>query len=256
MARDIAKTDKFLSTRQARGCLLASSHVDESQRSVHHVFIESCVGRLRERLFAWYRAEAAADRHHTRVQSLTKGMVGLSPNHQLGSHGSETNGLLFFTHSLLAEFSEKILDPHCKLHMTNAVSTLMANHMILKEFRKGMLPTPQTQQFADNWKKHVQAMRALGVAFTPKHHQVAHMVHKLLKYGSPHDWGTWVEEGENHDVAIMGAHAHRSVWTRRLLTEHRAARGVRRRTNRLSKMARVHDIYIYIYIWKMAIWKS
>ena len=199
---------------------------------MHHVFVESCVARLRERLFEWYRSEAIAKRKHTRVQALTNGMVGLSQSHPLGSHGSETNGLLFFTHSLLAEFSERITDAHLKRHMTNAVSALVANHNIIKEFRKGMVPTPQTQQFAENWKRHVHALRALEITFTPKHHQVAHMVHKMMKYGTPHDWGTWVEEGQNHEVAIMGAHAHRSIWTRRLLTEHRAARGVRRRTNR------------------------
>ena len=206
--------------------------VDELQRSVHHVFVESCVLRLREKLFAWYRTEAIAGRNHTRVQNLTAGMVGLSQDHQLGSHGSETNGLLFFTNSLLAEFSGRIMDTHWKLNMTNAIAALVANHNIIKEFRKGMLPTPQTQQFAENWKRHVQALRALDVSFTPKHHQIAHMVHKILKYGSPHDWGTWVEEGDNHEIALMGGHAHRSVWARRLLSEHRVARGVRRRTNR------------------------
>ena len=69
--------------------------VDELQRSVRHVFVESCVLRLREKLFAWYRTEAIAGRNHTRVQNLTAGMVGLSQDHQLGSHGSETNGLFF-----------------------------------------------------------------------------------------------------------------------------------------------------------------
>ena len=206
--------------------------VDELQRSVHHVFVESCVLRLREKLFAWYRTEAIAGRNHTRVQNLTAGMVGLSQDHQLGSHGSETNGLLFFTNSLLAEFSGRIMDTHWKLNMTNAIAALVANHNIIKEFRKGMLPIPQTQQFAENWKRHVQALRALDVSFTPKRHQIAHMVHKILKYGSPHDWGTWVEEGDNHEIALMGGHAHRSVWARRLLSEHRIARGVRRRTSR------------------------
>ena len=206
--------------------------VDASQRAVHHVFIESCVGALREKLFQWYRTEEAAKRKHTRVQLLTVGMVGLSSGHQLGSHGSETNGLLLFTNSLLAEFSARIPDAQWKYHMTNAMSSLVANHHIIKEYRKGMLPIQQTQQFTENWKRHVQSIRALELNFTPKHHQVAHMCNKMLKYGSPHAWGTWVEEGENHEVALMGGHAHRSVWARRLLTEHRVARGVRRRTNR------------------------
>ena len=206
--------------------------VDASQRAVHHVFIESCVGVVRERLFQWYREEEAAHRTHTRVQLLTVGMVGLSSGHQLGSHGSETNGLLLFTNSLLAEFSARIPDAQWRYHATNAMSSLVANHQIIKEYRKGMLPIQKTQQFAENWKRHVQSLRALEINFTPKHHQVAHMVHKMLKYGSPHAWGTWVEEGENHEVALMGGHAHRSVWARRLLTEHRVARGVRRRTNR------------------------
>ena len=197
--------------------------------AVKHVFLRACVDALRGKLFAWYKDEASAGRNHAKVQALTVGMVGESERHLLGSWGAETNGLLFFTRYLLVEFGEKVPDRRLLHHMNSGVTSLISIHDIIKQFPRGPLPLPKIQEFADNWKQHLQACRGLALQFTPKHHQMAHMVRKLIKCGSPHLWGTWREESENHEVAIMAAHSHRSVWAWRVLVEHRLAHGVRRR---------------------------
>ena len=173
-------------------------------------------------------------------------MVGESENHLLGSWGAETNGLLFFTSFLLADVGGRIPDLKLLHHMNSGVTSLISIHNIIKQFRKGSLPLPKVQEFADSWKRHLQACRGLALEFTPKHHQMAHMVRKLMRWGSPHMWGTWSEESENHDIAIMALHSHRSVWARRILVEHRVAHGVRRRRKLCERKMAYIKPFIYI----------
>ena len=87
---------------------------------------------------------------------------------------------------------------------------------------------PQIQEFADEWKTHMQMIKLLGAEQTPKHHQMAHMIRKLLTCGNPHMWSTWKDESENHELGKLALAAHRSVWSWRVLANHRCSYGVRR----------------------------
>ena len=161
------------------------------------------------------------------MQRLTPAMVGEDADHQLGSWGAETNGLLLFTQYLLQRFAEKVTSPTVAGNLTKAVSSMVGVHLLIKEYQKGVMPTKQIQEFVDHWKRHIQAMKALGATLKPKHHQMAHMCVKLLTGGTPHLWGTWVEESENHPIAKLGLRSHRSVWPWRVLGDHWRAFGAR-----------------------------
>ena len=61
-----------------------------------------------------------------------------------------------------------------------------------------------------------------------KHHAMSHLVASMLNFGSPHVWSNWRDEAENKDLARLALRAHRRVWSRRLLVDHRFAYGNKR----------------------------
>ena len=75
---------------------------------------------------------------------------------------------------------------------------------------------------------HLHAMRQLQIEVRAKHHALSHMGHKLLQYGTPALWACWTDEGENKMLAQLALRAHRLVWSRRLITDHRMAYGSRK----------------------------
>ena len=184
-------------------------------------------GRLRNELFAWYDQELAAGRVHSRVQNLTPEMIGTSVRHKLGTWGAETNGLLLFSRSLL-QVHRKALHPSLARSLTKGLEALIGIHTIIKEHTGGHCPVYVAQRFADHVKVHMHAMRALEIPVHAKHHALAHMVHKLLRFGTPALWGCWRDESDNKMLAQLALRAHRTVWSRRLISEHRMAFGTRR----------------------------
>jgi hypothetical protein len=193
----------------------------------HEAFVALCVGRLRDMLWAWYAAETSAGRAHARVQAFTTEMVGYDRDHQLGTWGAETNGILLFCHSLLVAFGGMV-QRDLAGHLRNGLDGLLYIHNVFKEYECGAIPTSVIQGFSDNWKKHLHALRAMDVTFRPKHHAMAHMVRKIIDFGAPSAWGNWTEESDNRFLKALALRAHRTVWARRVLGEHRKAFGTRR----------------------------
>ena len=205
--------------------------LERSSLSTADAFIEVNVDLLKELLFQWYKDEHRQKREHAKLQTLTAAMVGTHSGHALGTWGAETNGQLFFTRWRLSKYQHKLPEDR-SIHLTRGVSSLVSIHESIKAWRKGVPPLEEIQAFADNWKLHMHALRALDIQPRPKHHQMAHMVNLLRTSGAPMMWGTWVEEGENHETGRMAIRAHRAVWAWRVLGDHRAAYGVRRRVRR------------------------
>ena len=69
------------------------------------------VARLRAALFAWYKRDAARGRHHSRVQELTVGMVGVREAPDLRLHAAEMNGFLHFAGELLQAYGSLLPEP-------------------------------------------------------------------------------------------------------------------------------------------------
>ena len=97
---------------------------------------------------------------------------------------------------------------------------------------KGSVPAVAAQNFADAWKKHLHAMRALQVSFKAKHHGMAHVVRKMLTHGAPHVWANWTDEKENLHLARLSLRAHRRVWSQRILVDHKYGFGNKRSRQR------------------------
>lgn len=184
-------------------------------------------GRLRNELFAWYDQELAAGSVHSRVQNLTPEMIGTSSQHKLGTWGAETNGLLFFSRSLL-QVHRHALHHAVANNLAKGIEALIGIHTIIKEHTGGHCPVDVAQRFADHVKVHMHAMRALEIPVRAKHHQLSHMAHKLVRFGTPALWGCWRDESDEQMLAQLALRAHRMVWSRRLISEHRMAFGTRR----------------------------
>ena len=200
--------------------------VDRVLASTTDAFLQSCVLFLKELLFQWYGAEKTAGRDHARVQNLTTGMVGANADHDLGSWGAETNGLLFFTEHLLERYGE-LLEAQQRQRLVRGTSSLLGVHRLIKTYKTGTMPHAQIQEFVDHWKTHMHTMSQVGLQKRVKHHQMAHMLNRLLTDGTPHLWSTWVDESENHLLGQLALRAHRSVWQWKVLATHRRSYGIR-----------------------------
>jgi len=102
---------------------------------------------------------------------------------------------------------------------------------------RGNAKRSHRQDFCDNVKKHMHALRNLGIEPKPKHHQLLHMVTLLQDSGAPHTWACWRDESENQDLKRLALKTHRMVWHKRLLSSHRVGFGVRkldRKRNRVE----------------------
>ncbi len=106
--------------------------------------------------------------------------------------------------------------------------SLVGIHIIIKEHTSGTVRPSVAQGFADHDKTHLHAMRELQIPVRDKHHALSHMTYKLLQYGSPSLWACWTDESENKMLAQLALRAHRLVWSRKLISEHRLAFGTRR----------------------------
>ena len=208
--------------------LLFDANIFDVQRGTIESYVAVCVNHLREMLFAWCTTEATAGRIHARVQDFPVSMVGLSKDAVLGSWGAETNGLLLFCGDLLLKYKHRLVADVAE-NVEKGMSSIIVIHKIITGYKTGSLPPDKTQLVSDNWKTHLRAMRALEIVFKPKHHAMAHCIYKLLTHGAPHIWSNWVDESENKLLSNMALAAHRSVWARRILVDHRLIFGVRRK---------------------------
>ena len=190
-------------------------------------FLQKSLARLRDALFRWYGDEQVAGRDHSRVQNLTPEMIGKSSDHKIGTWGAETNGLLFFSKHLLSLHQEQLSAP-LRQSLIKGCDSLVGIHTIIKEHTSGTVRAGVAQAFADHVKTHLHAMRELQIPVRAKHHGLSHMTYKLLQYGSPSLWACWTDESENKMLAQLALRAHRLVWSRRLIAEHRLAFGARR----------------------------
>ena len=96
------------------------------------------------------------------------------------------------------------------------------------------------QEFCDHGKRHLHAVRSLGIDFKPKHHQLAHMINKLLNFGTPMLWGNWREETENNDIKSIARRTHNANWESRVLESHRRTFGVGSRRAARGQRAKPH----------------
>jgi len=144
--------------------------LERSSLSSTEAFIEVNADFLKELLFQWYKDEHRQKREHAKLQTLTAAMVGTHSGHALGTWGAETNGQLFFTRWRLSKYQHKLPEDR-SIHLTRGVSSLVSIHESIKAWRKGVPPLEEIQAFADNWKLHMHALRALDIQPKPKHHQ-------------------------------------------------------------------------------------
>jgi hypothetical protein len=139
--------------------------------------LELTVVRIREALFAFYKAEQREGRNHTRVQQLSPTMFAERNDPACRLHGSETNGFLFFAKAFLAERGE-CLGAAAK-HYTDAVSALCTIVGLITANPR-VLSKQDQQTFAGCVAKHMRALRCLGIHTKPKHHFLIEMAGKPL----------------------------------------------------------------------------
>jgi hypothetical protein len=138
---------------------------------------------MKAELWAWYSTESAQGRDWTRIQGLTTGMLGATEDRGLKLHGSETNGFLVFSSTLLEKYGFT-LGVRAQ-HHDRALKGLVGIYKMIKAHPAGNLADDDIEQCCSWVLEHMQSLRALGVATKPKHHM-------LLEFGarcsaSPHN---------------------------------------------------------------------
>ena len=171
---------------------------------------------LRAQLFDWYTIEAGHGRQHCRAQDLTHSMLGSHDDPQLGLHGAEMVGFLYFARWLLEQYGDA-LGPS-KLYADRACSAFLHIHETMKVYPV-LCPAASVQALVDSGRKVIQSLAALNVGLRFKMHALLHMCYDARFKGSPTLWACWTDEGLNKllkDVSLA-AHCRRDVWTERVL---------------------------------------
>ena len=135
--------------------------------------IEVGLAHLRSLLFAWYTSEEQQNRHHSRIQALTSGMLGDAATPKLKVGGAECNGMTRWTkEDLLNRVAHT--DPAEHRAWKNAVDSLVEIIDLIHENRY-VLSTEQINQFTSACKKHLRMVENLGLDMRPKHHFLMEM---------------------------------------------------------------------------------
>jgi hypothetical protein len=135
---------------------------------------ELSIVTLRSELWEWYSEESKQERHWTRVQGITVGMIGSNDDPSLKLHGSETNGFLNFAQVLLQKYGHKLAPDQLRMH-NQALQSLLGIYDAIKDHPQGNFPAEQIQAFCGHVSRHLHALRALHVSFKPKHHSLMEM---------------------------------------------------------------------------------
>ena len=189
---------------------------------------ELSVERLRQELFAFYRAHKTAK--STRAQGLTLKMLQ-SPQ---PFKGAETKHLVaFVVHSLTTHQHE--LRHHPQVPLLLSAGNAMLRFIRLTDTAGPYPADPVNRDICISGIAFIVHSLRGGVRFIPKHHQTMHMVRSVWTAGNPTRHANWLDESLNKMLASVSRRAHFSVFELRVLSFW----GVMKRTRELERSGRI-----------------
>ena len=138
------------------------------------MMVEQSLRKIKADLKEWYYSEAQANRHHTPITTLTKGMLTVKGKPLLQVFGAECNGFLAFAAQVLLPKYAHRLPPARAGNLSAGLESLVALLQVCR-IKRGKLQPAEIQLFCDNVARHLQLLSALSIPCKPKHHEALEM---------------------------------------------------------------------------------
>lgn len=198
--------------------------------------VAATVMTVRAMLFTWYGEERRAGRVRTQLQNLVPSMFGSKGRPTFDLHASETNHILPFVRLLMEQYAARIPNHEA---WTRGLDPLLQTLELYHRNSYSNWPAADIENFCYHMRRHLQALKDLGIHGRPKHHFAMEAGRRLSITGSLALSATWDDEGLNKVIKGIGTFAHRRVWTFRVLDEFERASVLHPRVKTFRKKARI-----------------
>jgi hypothetical protein len=180
-----------------------------------HAATETCVLRLRNDLYQWYRSQAQANplRPIYQLQDFGRHSIGSKTKPILRAKAAESGSLLYFATDMCRRHVDIL--PQGR-HLLDAGVGLVS-YMTITRSAGWKLSASEQQSLVDAMLQFLNNRRQAGISFKPKMHLFVHLVKSASRYGNPRLMGTWKDEGLNMQLADVCRSANTSVWHKRVL---------------------------------------
>ena len=137
--------------------------------SDQHTSDELSIGLLKAELQAWYKSESKQGRIHSKVQCLTRGLLGPATAPFLGFGGSEMHGFLRFSRDVLVPKYGPVLQD-LRRPYSAGIDDLAYLLDVCQRLKRRVPPQAVIQEFCDAVSRHIGYCKQLGIPMRPKHH--------------------------------------------------------------------------------------
>jgi hypothetical protein len=185
--------------------------------------IETCVLRLRNDLYQWYRAQPLANplRPIYQLQDFGRSSIGSKANPILRAKAAESGSLLYFATDMCRRHVDIL--PQGR-HLLDAGEALVT-YMTITRSAGWKLSTSEQQGLTNAMLQFLTNRQPAGIPYKPKMHLFVHLVLSVEKHGNPRLVGTWKDESLNMQLANVCRSANTAVWHKRVLATFSHVRG-------------------------------
>ena len=159
-------------------------------------WLEIALQVLHNALTAWYKRRSRTHKTEqlTRINDVTKKMVGEPSNQKLGTKGAETWGLLLFLREELRRHVARLGGEGPVL--AQAAESLVVMIEIF-DSNGVLLPPACVQGCWDAYLRFLDLTQGYEDQLIPKRHLVLHMLRRLDHFGNPRFYAEWYDESLN-----------------------------------------------------------
>ena len=164
----------------------------------------------------WYQDEKRArpDKPVYEIPEFCAATLGEAGGSAVRAKGAESGTLMAFSVSLARKFRDRLPQRGPLL----ACGETLLQYMQITREDGWKLPLPACQQLVDCCSRVMTLREAANIAWRPKFHMFAHLVHGARRFGNPRLLGARIDEGLNRDLAAVCKSAHCLVWSRRVMS--------------------------------------
>eukprot|EP00972_Heterocapsa_arctica_P100845 14866460-Heterocapsa_arctica.AAC.1 len=147
-------------------------------------------------------------------------MLGTSAKPHLSTKDGETSTLLAFCTDTVRRYQDQL---GAQGEALVALGVELQNIKVVCHESPGRLSVAQADRICAAGVRANMLREPAGVLFTPKWHQLLHLVCDSLWRGNPQSYSTFMDENQNVLLGRLAAGCHRATWHFSVLGNFRAA---------------------------------
>ena len=143
-------------------------------------------------------------------------MLGKPTAPELKAKAAETRGMLPFVVEVLARYLHKFAAKGGEVHLCaqflHGAGVAALEYEAIQARNSRDMPRADSQALLDVYLRFATLCHRAGLAMTPKHHQVPHMIGQSVWHGNPKSYATYRDESMNGVIARIARMAQRKTF--------------------------------------------